>query len=327
VLDSSHTSNPVKMKILSFIFCLFIATSATAQAQKYTYKFNLETPDISSVRFANNDTIKVNSFHETSGMSYYDGKRLEAFHKNRQIVYSHSNVENDYISIKAAYPSKQNAIVAIVEASCGGSACIPKTYVAYIYNDKLIVDFLNEAYLQINVDITEAKTPKVKAINVRNGAKDKYGDDITGGRELINGKGFIDKNFRKEYLSLVDVHPETFFTQKVYREPLAQKIGYENFRELRSYMGVASNSYIYDGKYIVFNGCMPHACSSFMGALIIDARSGKYWTIWADIERNLIKFGTTDKWNKFISELIIQESNINANVSFENNKFNITEKK
>ena len=68
-------------------------------------------------------------------------------------------------------------------------------------------------------------------------------------------------------------------------------------------MAVASESILYSGKYIIFNGCKAHACSSDLGTLIVDATSGGIWVIWKKYEDKKVNFGATTDWNESVLSL------------------------
>lgn len=316
------------MKIILLFIVTLCAVANHSFAEQFSYKSNHKIPDIEKILFSNGDELKIEKDKKTLM------QQTIAMTKNNQTLYGLNHVKDGNVVIKAAYPNAKNAKVAIVEANCGGSMCATNdVYIAYLYGDKLNINFVGNAYssdFQINMEITNSGGVKVNAINVPLYAWDKYGDMVKGIKELINGKGVISSDFKKNYLKIVNEHPEVFFSSENLREPLARKIGFDNFREIRSYMSGPSDSKIYkNGRMIILDGCMAHSCPNYKATVLVDASTDKFWVIWADIAKTTIKYGTTDKWSKEIAEILLGESSINykGEVLYENERFTLRGKR
>jgi hypothetical protein len=307
------------MKYL-LISLLLIANNSLAQ--KYEYKSSVNSKDIDTVTFFNGDFIKVQK-NEESGMS-----KVVAFDKNKKQIYGLNEISEGYIYLKEAYPNTKNSQVAIIETNCGGTICTWNgVYVAYIYKNKLNFDFIGDAIdkdFAVNVDIGVKNSPMISAIGVSEKVWNKYGDTIKGNRELVNGKGAISNSFNRDWLRFVGEHPEKFFMDKLKRESLAQKINFENFKELRSYLSGPATTYIKDGKYILMTGCMAHMCPNFYASILTDTTNSKQWALWIDADSKIAKYGTNDKWTNDIANILIGQISDEENIiTFANSKFQI----
>jgi hypothetical protein len=307
------------MKYLALFLCFYLCQ---AHAQKFEYKSDFNSPSLEVVNFSTGDTIKVEKKNPKTMMS-----SLEVLDKNKKIIYGLKKISEAHVNIKAAYPDAKKAHVAVVETNCGGNSCGTEgVYVVYIFENKLHIDFIGDVYRRdflLRVDLTSNTNPKITALNVLENKFDKYGDMIKGTRELINGKGSIASTFNRDWLKLVGEHPERYFEDKVRREPLAQKINFENFREVRNFMSGPGITSIQDGKYLIMTGCMAHMCPDYYAAILVDATNSKEWVLWVDSGKKIIKFGTTDKWSDDIAYKLIREINDNNSltIAYSNSKF------
>jgi hypothetical protein len=291
------------MKKMFASLLLILLTSTFTHAQKYKYESREDGERIKTVIFANESSIKIEK-NSSDGMA-----SIVAIDKNQKIIYGLNEITDGHVNITAAYPNNLNAAVAIIETNCGGSMCSWNgVYAAYIYNNKLHVDFISnnhEKDFRVNIDITIQNNPKIIAVNAPENTFNKYGDMLKGTRELINGKGAIKSTFQRDWLVFVGKHPEEFFKDASKRETLAKSIGYDNFRTLRSYMTGPGSTTISDGKYLVMNGCMAHFCPNYYATLLIDTSSSKIWVLWVDSDKRLVKSGTNNKWEKEVARSII----------------------
>lgn len=282
---------------------LLLLASTFSHAQKYKYESREDVERIKTVIFVNESSIKIDK-NSSDGMA-----SLVAIDKNQKIIYGLNEVSDGNVNITAAYPNYLNAEVAIIESNCGGSMCSwNSVYAAYIYNNKLRVDFISnnhEKDFRVNIDLAIQNNPKIIAINAPEYTFNKYGDMLKGTRELINGKGAISSTFQRDWLVFVGKHAEEFFADVSKRDSFAKSIGYDNFRTLRSYMTGPGSTTISDGKYLVMNGCMAHFCPNYSATLLIDTSSSKIWAIWVDSEKKLVKSGTNNKWEKEVAQRLI----------------------
>jgi hypothetical protein len=307
------------MKYFAFFLCFYISQ---ATAQKFEYKSDFNSPSLEIVTFSTGDTIKVEKKDTKTMLT-----SLEVLDKNKKIIYGIKKISDAHVHIKAAYPDFKKAQVAVVETNCGGNSCGSEgVYVVYTFENKLHIDFIGDAYRRdflLRIDITNNSNPKITATNVLENKFDKYGDMIKGTRELINGKGSIASTFNRDWLKFVGEHPERYFEDKLRREPLAQKINYENFRELRNFMSGPGGTSIQDGKYLIMTGCKAHMCPDYYAAILVDVVNSKEWALWVDSGKKIIKFGTTDKWSDEIAYKLISEINDGNSfkITYSNSKF------
>jgi len=310
-------------KILALTIFLI---SFTAIAQKYSYKMNYESNDIGYVTFSNGMNISVTQYNE----KYNTSKTITEFDSNKRELRKIKEIENDYVKITNSYPNRQNAEFATIESACGGNACGGTfLYVAHINSDRKIryskVDEIDSKF-ELIIDLL-SQNSKAIAKNIVIGTNN-YGDDILGDRKLISDIGFVDTRFKNQFIKLVNAHPSSYFSDAQLREPLAKAIGLDNFKDLRSYLEVASESELISGRFIVFNGCMAHSCGFNEGTVVIDAISKSTLALWADIDKLNLKSGRTDKLEKDIIQTTLNNSNINedAVLKYENNLFKIYKK-
>lgn len=136
---------------------------------------------------------------------------------------------------------------------------------------------------------------------------DKYGSQVTATRNFETGLGFVAIGFRKEFGKLVGEHPDQFFEDKALREPFAKVVGFERFRDLRAAIGVASATYLVQGRYIVLQGCMPHDCGGNYSFVMIDAVTSKYF--WARFKDGATRYaGASDKVDRAALESVFTDA-------------------
>ena len=321
----------IKMKKIASLFLVLIFNCINfANAEIYTFKENSKkTEDIEIVKFSNGETIK--NIKSSPDPKEIWGYKIGVFDSKNKAKYVSDPIQNDIVSIEAAYPNAKEALVAVVSSGSSGSCCPFKTYyVAYITKNQLFVHELNTSMtgdIQINVNINKRVLVGIEAQNVSESSENKYGDRIKGTRSLVPEKGFIKKEFKRKFIELVGVHPEDFFSHKLHREKLADALGFENFKKLRRFMTVASDSELEDGQFIVFSGMLPHSGGSQSGAVVIDAINEQYWSFWFDEESNYSSWqGSTTKWNDEVADLIKSNHKFASDkvlIDFKNNKFSI----
>jgi hypothetical protein len=312
------------MKILIGLILLWSLQFANAM----NIKFGDNNKSYEKIIFSNNDILKIIKVDKD------DWKR-------RQITYTKKSkknpqqleaVEDDILEFIYAYPSVSNAQVAILLSTCSGTICFPFIHVVYVEDDQLIMHRLGSTYYNdnLNFDINVINN-KVKFIanNVNTFRKNSYGDTIYTKMTLLNKIGFIDTNFNKKFLKILDVHPETYFSNSELREKLAKKIGGDKFRKLRESMEVASNTYITNGHFIMMYGCMPHNCDSNAGIVLLDTQNENYYTVLIDTNTKKIEFNSTSTStiNDEVIELLKNEMIENRfKVEYKNNLFVFIEK-
>ena len=319
------------MKRLLVIFVgYFLISFNVAFAQSFTFKENSKkNENVEFVKFTNGESIK--NLKNSADPKEIWGYKIGVFDSKNKAKYVSDPIQNDIVSIEAAYPNAKEALVAVISSGSSGSCCPFKTYyVAYISKNQLFVNELNTSMtgdIQINVNINRRVLVGIEAQNVSESSENKYGDRIKGTRSLVLEKGFIKKEFKRKFIELVGVHPEDFFSHKLHREKLADALGFDNFKKLRRFMTVASDSELEDGQFIVFSGMLPHSGGSQSGAVVIDAINEQYWSFWFDEESNYASWqGSTTKWNDEVADLIKSNHKFASDkvlIDFKNNKFSI----
>ena len=204
----------------------------------------------------------------------------------RQILIRENNglektyLQDDHVYLNAAFPSPENAQVAIVSNTCGGSACgFITTYM--ILPDKNGLKKYRISWqdtYQFIAELNKEGLVSAKASNVLL-AVDDFGSNVMGPIEYLNEKGFILPSMKSQYKPLISEHPDKFFDDKAAREQLAKLLGLDRFRALRDNMQVASQSKLLDYRYLVLIGCMPHNCGDSYGAVVVDTTNDNLWWV------------------------------------------------
>jgi hypothetical protein len=275
--------------LLLFLLAVFITT--TSYGRDYVH-YGEKSKSFEQITFANGETL---SYVQDNPKSLYgsllgktrDGSKIAAI-----------NLSDSIINIVAAFPDSKNAQVAIVTSNCGGTSCpFNETYALYLHKGKLhmseIATIYNRDY-RVNVEIESESLKNIGATNIWDGSRNSLGDPLMSSRTLSLGKGFVVKDFQKDFISLIGEHPEAFFSNKQLREIFAQKIGSSNFKSLRESMVVAPSSKLIDGRYIVFDGCMAHYCDVIQSALVLDGVLGNVWALQIDKNKKQFSFFGTD---------------------------------
>ena len=315
-------------RIISLLFALLIGCINLAHAEIYTFKENSKKiEDLELVKFSNGESIK--KIKPSPNSKEFWSYKIGFFDSKGKVKYRSDSIQNDIVSIEGAYPNAKEAVVAVISAGSSGSCCPFKTYfVAYISKNQLFVNELNTSMtgeLQVNVNIVKGALASIDALNVSEKLENKYGDTIKGTRNLVIEKGFIKKEFKRKFIDLVNVHPEDFFSHKLHREKLANALGFDNYKKLRTFMAVASDSALSDGQYIIFSGMLPHSGGSQSGSVVVDAINEQYWAVWFDEESNYSAWqGATTKWSQEVANLIKSNHNYASErmqIDFKDNKF------
>lgn len=317
-------------KIIYLLLVLLANCINLAYAESYTFKENSKKiEDLEMVEFSNGELIK--NIKASKNSKEFWNYKIGFFDSKGKAKYRSESIQNDIVSIEGAYPNAKEAVVAIISSGSSGSCCPFKTYfIAYISKNQLFLNELNTSMtgeLQVNINIVKGALASMDALNVSEKVENKYGDLIKGTRNLIIEKGFVKKEFKRKFIDLVSVHPETFFSHKFHREKLANAVGFENFKKLRNYMSVASQSELSDGQYIIFSGMLAHSGGSQSGCVVIDAINEQFWAVWFDEETNYSALqGATTKWNQEVVNLVKSNHDYaseRVQIDFKDNKFSI----
>lgn len=274
-----------------------------AAAQTYLWENSYEPLKINKVKFHDGSEmlIKGEKTQETDARAIFIKRsQTKEFVKTRYA--------DDYAYLSVAYPSPENATVAVFTLSCAGNACHGSNIVvAYVYQNKLVISELDtvfnpEARLTFNLKGKELVQAKANYLDI--GETNELDDVILRNRVLLLGKGFIDNRFKEKLIPLIDVHPAKFFEDKNARSKLLKKIGNEEFKELRNSINVAFNTEVHMGRYITFIGCMAHNCYDVNGIVVLDSFDGEAWALHANKETKISKFYGTKPLNLNIEYLI-----------------------
>lgn len=188
-----------------------------------------------------------------------------------------------YAHINAAWPSVNNAKVAIVSTNCGGTIC-------HSYNDYFVILPAGQSIrvLQIGTGHTgPRKKPTTFSFtfsgnelkssvitNFYSGAENELGDLIPSKRTLLKGKGYFQDAFKPEFIDLVGEHPERFLEDDTLRAGLVAKMGPSNFRILRSVLSGPGSSQVLGGRFVVMEACQKSNCAFVWGAVVVDGLTG-----------------------------------------------------
>jgi len=272
-----------------------------------------------SVRFSNNENIRIQSNNNTP---------LNKIIINEEKENGIRSIENDRIRIFAAYPNKNTAKVALISTQCNGNGTIctySSIYVVYLYQNRLVVSYLGEITengYKIRIDLNEGQDIKVVGTELSFGEKDKLGDPIRTSRILIPGQGFISTNFNKKYIELLGKHPDEFLKSKALRNNVVKKMGADNFFEMRTYMSGPGSTYATDGKYLVLQACKAHECPDYMGIIVIDAETEKFWSLSINTKFESIKQFSNSKWDEKVQNIVREEIQFfQKNVKLSNGTF------
>jgi hypothetical protein len=221
-------------------------------------------------------------------------------------------VRNDFAAIEAAYPSPKKAVAVLVSDSCAGSACGDSTTITLVLPSaggvkKYPIDNPSKITLTFEGDRVIGGLAEGVSAGV-----DKYGSEVMTASPFIPGAGFVAMGFRREYAKLIGEHPIALFDDKVLREPFAKATGLETFRDLRTAISVASETYLVQGRYIVLQGCMPHDCGGNYSFVMIDAVTSGYF--WARFNEGRTRYsGSSQKIDKAAIQAVFSDPRFQQN--------------
>jgi hypothetical protein len=228
-------------------------------------------------------------------------------------------VKNDFAKVEAAYPNPQKASAVLISDNCSGNACTWQNLTMVLPRGEGIKTYRINSPSKITLTVEGDKVVSGFAEGIPAGA-DKYGSQITATRTFLPGVGFVAAGFKKEFAKLVGEHPDEFFEDKLLREPFAKAVRLETFRDLRAAIGVASPTYLIQGRYVVLQGCMPHNCGGNYSFVMIDAVTSDYF--WARYNEGTTRYsGATRKIDKaaiqsvFSDEEFVQNDDATLTVS------------
>lgn len=304
------------MNILIGLILLFSLQFANGM----NIKFGDQNKSYKKLVFSNNDILQIVKRDKNS----FQGEKIKYTKKSKRDAEIES-VEMDFLTFIYAYPSVSNAQVAILLSTCGGSGCYPVIHIVYVEDNQLIMHELGVVHynhnLNFDINVINNKVAFV-ANNVNTFKQNGYGDAVLTKMTLLNKIGFVDSDFNKKFMKILDVHPDTYFSNSELREKLAKKIGTYNFRMLRESMVVASNTYITNGHFIMMRGCMPHNCDTNQGIVLLDTKNENYYAILIDENKKQIDSNSTSTMSNEVIQLLEKTMIKNQfKVEYKNNKF------
>jgi hypothetical protein len=298
---STSRSKKTIMLNSRFAFAV-VVTAIAAQANAATFVWDAKKVDydkrIPKVTLSNDVLIE-----EVKGQTLFEQSVTAKPVESKQKL---ELVKNDLVRIEAAFPTARKAAVVLISDDCSGSACGSPTLTVMVPRAGSVKHY--------RVDNPSKVTLVVEGDRVIGGAAegipvgfDKYGSQVTTTRNFEPGLGFVATGFKKEFAKLVGEHPDQFFEDKALREPFAKVVGFERFRDLRAAIGVASATYLVQGRYIVLQGCMPHNCGGNYSFVMIDAVTSKYF--WARFKDGATSYaGASDKVDKAALESVFTDA-------------------
>jgi len=237
------------------------------------------------VRFANGDSAQVakGPLEGQTLRGACDLSRLELRRGRTSELMSVTSACDDNVSVVAAYPSTEQARVAIVTTNCGGTAC-------HAYNDYFIV-YLAKGSLRVTRVGTGFYGPQNKPMAfsfwfqgddlVRStlapfygGERNKLDDLVASTRQWVPTGEYIDTRFRKSYLPFLGQHPEAVLSDTQVRAPIVRRVKPEQFRSFRAAMSGPGESTLVNGRYLVMNACMKSNCPYAFGSVVVDGFTG-----------------------------------------------------
>lgn len=259
-----------------------LAQSTAAPKPDFTWSPNVgEYVAHDTVTFANGAEIKTFGMG-TSPQFGCDSNGI-AYRSANSKSYSGAGPCDSIAHINAAWPSVNNAKVAIVSTNCGGTIC-------HGYSDYFVILPAGQAIRVLQIG-TGHNGPRKKPTtfsftfsgnelkssvitNFYSGVENELGDLIPSRRTLLKGKGYFQDNFKPELIDLVGEHPERFLEDDTLRAGLVAKMGPSNFRILRSVLSGPGSSQVLSGRFVVMEGCQKSNCAFVWGAVVVDGLTG-----------------------------------------------------
>ena len=114
-------------RIIPFLFALLVGSFNLANAESYTFKENSKKiEDIELVKFSNGESIK-NSKTSPDPKEIW-GYQIGFFDSKGKAKYISHSIQNDIVSIEAAYPNAKEAVVAVISSGSSGSMSVFKWF-------------------------------------------------------------------------------------------------------------------------------------------------------------------------------------------------------
>lgn len=279
--------------------------------QTFDVDFNWSPHDdfkfVDKVVFANGDLIEV-AEGESPGIKLdyaCEIKRVEVREKKTNQLKFVSPACDGIVFIQAAYPSLENAKLAIVTTNCGGTMCSSWSdhFVFYLGQDNSMrVANLGSSYYSPKDKPTTYKFgfegPRLTKAVVENffdGDENSLGDKLSSTRVFVEEAGFVDLEFRKEFYKFIGNHPEAVLGDENARANLIKNITPEVYKSFRASMSGPGYSSVVKGRYLVMNACMKSNCPWEFGSVVLDGFDGSMHVVRFSPDQNICDFASSNK--------------------------------
>jgi len=260
--------------ILATVSVVCIPNTVNSDQEFKWNNLNRDYGTLKGVRFQNDAVLT----YLAQPKDYSTGPKIQLTEGNKSQIF----LEDDYVYINAAYPSTENAQIAIISNACGGNICSWTPTYMVIPEQKTLKKYLIGNY-SIDFDAKFGKKGLIsaRADNVVLG-EDEFGTNIRGSIEYVTDTGFVVPEMKNYYKSLIGKYTFNYLDDKDARKSLANLLGPDKFRELRSNLSVSVPSQLINYRFLAFTGCMAHNCVNSYGAVIIDTTNDEVWWVKVD---------------------------------------------
>jgi len=278
----------MKIKILLALITFFIlpniSLAQTISKPDFSWKSSGKYESFDKVRFETGEVAIVVSdqkpppYQRVKEECSY--KRLEIGKEGSRFV---TNACDGQVNIRAAFPSANNAKVAIVETNCGGTMCnsFNDIHIIFFTNDGLKITKIGTSFYGPEGKSTTYEFwfdgKKIKRSVIRNfydGKGNDLGDLIPSTRNFMTLGAYIDSRFKKNFEQFIGQHPAAFMGNSSARSEILKFVKPEEFREYRNAMSGPGSSSVNNGRFIVMNACMAHNCDDVFASVVIDGFTG-----------------------------------------------------
>jgi hypothetical protein len=262
---------------------------------------------VDKVVFANGDLIEVAEGASPGVKLDYacEIKRVEVREKKTNQLKFVSPACDGIVFIQAAYPSLENAKLAIVTTNCGGTMCSSWSdhFVFYLGQDNSMrVANLGSSYYSPKDKPTTYKFgfegPRLNKAVVENffdGDENSLGDKLSSTRVFHEEAGFVDLKFRKEFYKFIGDHPDAVLGDANARSGLIKNITPEVYKSFRASMSGPGYSSVVRGRYLVMNACMKSNCPWEFGSVILDGFDGSMHIVRFSPDQNIFDYASSSK--------------------------------
>ena len=274
----------ILMAFISIFFLPSIALTQTTTKPDFSWDSSGKYESFDKVRFESGEVAIVVSdqkpppYPRVKEVCSY--KRLEMGKEGSRFV---TNACDGQVNIRAAFPSANNAKVAIVETNCGGTMCnrFNDVYILFFTNDGLRITKIGTSFYAPKGKTTTYEFwfdgKKIQRSVIRNffdGRENDLGDLLPSTRNFVTLGAYIDSRFKKEFEPFIGEHPDAFMGNASARSGILKFVKPEEFREYRNAMSGPGSSSVTNGRFVVMSACMAHNCNDIFASVIIDGFNG-----------------------------------------------------